>query len=318
METGTFTRHAPASAFLVTALVLGTVANGCRREPSMASKSAAAYREAVDQGLPMGSGHGGHGGGESGHSGMAMPEDGAVPEHGHADAEEHPAKASDGSASAAGTHHSDPAEVATPMATADHSGHASGAPSPITGVSHSNPAATPADSLPGMDHPKAGKPGSAAPMAGMDHSQPVGGKPGTVTEMTGMDHSQPAGGAADPMAGMDHAAMGHGSPAPIPQSRPAPTSSSQIGQLDPIGTLSPDEFDRTVAPPSNAGSVASGQATEHQGHDVPGPISASPKGAAAPDPVEAAFTCPMHPEVRSSQPGTCPKCGMTLVKKEKP
>jgi hypothetical protein len=24
------------------------------------------------------------------------------------------------------------------------------------------------------------------------------------------------------------------------------------------------------------------------------------------------YTCPMHPEVRLTQPGTCPKCGMTL------
>lgn len=29
------------------------------------------------------------------------------------------------------------------------------------------------------------------------------------------------------------------------------------------------------------------------------------------------YTCPMHPEVRSDQPGQCPKCGMNLVKKEK-
>ena len=27
------------------------------------------------------------------------------------------------------------------------------------------------------------------------------------------------------------------------------------------------------------------------------------------------YTCPMHPEVQSSNPGNCPKCGMTLVKK---
>jgi Cu+-exporting ATPase len=27
---------------------------------------------------------------------------------------------------------------------------------------------------------------------------------------------------------------------------------------------------------------------------------------------EAAYTCPMHPEVRQSHPGTCPKCGMAL------
>ena len=29
------------------------------------------------------------------------------------------------------------------------------------------------------------------------------------------------------------------------------------------------------------------------------------------------YTCPMHPEVTSSQPGHCPKCGMTLVPKAK-
>lgn len=28
------------------------------------------------------------------------------------------------------------------------------------------------------------------------------------------------------------------------------------------------------------------------------------------------YTCPMHPEVVSDKPGTCPKCGMDLVKKE--
>ncbi|WP_210521882.1 heavy metal-binding domain-containing protein [Hymenobacter terricola] len=27
------------------------------------------------------------------------------------------------------------------------------------------------------------------------------------------------------------------------------------------------------------------------------------------------YTCEMHPEVHSDQPGKCPKCGMTLVKK---
>lgn len=27
----------------------------------------------------------------------------------------------------------------------------------------------------------------------------------------------------------------------------------------------------------------------------------------------AHYTCPMHPEVRSDNPGSCPKCGMALV-----
>lgn len=26
------------------------------------------------------------------------------------------------------------------------------------------------------------------------------------------------------------------------------------------------------------------------------------------------WTCPMHPEVTSDKPGTCPKCGMALEK----
>ncbi len=31
---------------------------------------------------------------------------------------------------------------------------------------------------------------------------------------------------------------------------------------------------------------------------------------------EAVWTCPMHPEVRQDHPGSCPKCGMDLVKAE--
>lgn len=33
-------------------------------------------------------------------------------------------------------------------------------------------------------------------------------------------------------------------------------------------------------------------------------------------PVKVQYTCAMHPEVLSDKPGKCPKCGMTLVKKE--
>ena len=31
---------------------------------------------------------------------------------------------------------------------------------------------------------------------------------------------------------------------------------------------------------------------------------------------EVYYTCTMHPEVHKDKPGECPKCGMTLVKKE--
>lgn len=32
--------------------------------------------------------------------------------------------------------------------------------------------------------------------------------------------------------------------------------------------------------------------------------------------VESKYTCSMHPEIESNEPGKCPKCGMTLVPKE--
>jgi heavy metal-binding protein len=36
---------------------------------------------------------------------------------------------------------------------------------------------------------------------------------------------------------------------------------------------------------------------------------------AVPAEIPAVFTCPMHPDVQSSQPGMCPRCRMTLVAK---
>jgi hypothetical protein len=45
------------------------------------------------------------------------------------------------------------------------------------------------------------------------------------------------------------------------------------------------------------------------------PRAADPAPAAPqPEPAPAAkvYTCPMHPEVTSNEPGRCPKCGMRL------
>src|SRR5262245_3048257 len=56
---------------------------------------------------------------------------------------------------------------------------------------------------------------------------------------------------------------------------------------------------------------ASGAHAMHaaHGHAVPGVLAKSEK----PAPVGAQYTCPMHPEVLSPKPGSCPKCGMALV-----
>jgi len=45
-------------------------------------------------------------------------------------------------------------------------------------------------------------------------------------------------------------------------------------------------------------------APSHEGH-----------AAAEPAAEAEAYTCPMHPQVAAKAPGSCPICGMTLVKK---
>jgi RND family efflux transporter MFP subunit len=48
----------------------------------------------------------------------------------------------------------------------------------------------------------------------------------------------------------------------------------------------------------------------------PSPAKAKPTPAPATPAATADYSCPMHPEVTSTKPGKCPKCGMDLVKKE--
>ncbi len=39
--------------------------------------------------------------------------------------------------------------------------------------------------------------------------------------------------------------------------------------------------------------------------------------AAAAAVLASPYGCPMHPEVHATEPGTCPSCGMALVKQER-
>jgi hypothetical protein len=64
-----------------------------------------------------------------------------------------------------------------------------------------------------------------------------------------------------------------------------------------------------TADPAPEASPPAAAAPGHEGHAGHGP---GPQSA----PVEAAYFCPMHPEVGSATPATCPKCGMKLVPKE--
>jgi hypothetical protein len=43
-----------------------------------------------------------------------------------------------------------------------------------------------------------------------------------------------------------------------------------------------------------------------------------PSATAEPPQGKSAYTCPMHPEIKRSEPGQCPICGMNLVPEKKP
>jgi hypothetical protein len=63
----------------------------------------------------------------------------------------------------------------------------------------------------------------------------------------------------------------------------------------------------TLAIPSGARTAPSVPMPAHHHHTAP----------AAPAP-PAAYVCPMHPDVTSASPGSCPRCGMKLVPRPTP
>lgn len=277
-------RRMSPNRWLVAALFVAAVlAMSCGRKQSVASRSAAAFQEAQRKGLPTGEdSHGGHAG-VSGES---------------------------------------------PTATVDHS--------TMTGMDHSKMA--------GMDHSKMAGMGQSK-MAGMDHSKMPGMDPSKMDKsaMAGMQHGQmtPAqmqqGGmaphaAASPAIDVNSAQARPGQPAATlsadPIDAPAPTSvmdasrSAEMSQMMASGghgmahgVYVQQDVGRDSSPRDGSASMM-----QHEGHAMPGMQQGTPGGITATEGAKAAtvvYTCPMHPEVRSERPGQCPKCGMTLVKKEK-
>ena len=362
-----YMRRSATGSLIAIALLLSVLA--CGGKQTVASKSAAAFREAQTKGTPPGGeAHGGH---------SAAGATDSAGDHATMTGMDH--------STMTGMDHSTMTGGTGAMAGMDHSKMQPG--QPMAGMDHSK--MKPGQSMAGMDHSKMQT--GQQPMAGMDHSkmqtgqQPLAGMDHSKMQtgqqpMAGMDHSKMQAG-QQPMAGMDHSnmpGMQQGTP-PAAVVNP-PTTNAEIQRLRPASTLKGDAFDAPAAaavseamkasqggghegmdmrgitpgedrenPPTPAPAfrdgprqgVGAAPSADHSNHgqtapaaqprqNVPAPAvdhsqhgqsapAAQPRAQAKKPAAPAAatvYTCPMHPEVTSDKPGTCPKCGMALVKKK--
>ncbi len=293
----------------------------CGGEQSVASKSAAAYRDAKAKGIPVGGGHE-HGGHE------------AVTATGGTAAMDH---------SAHGTGADPHAGHDMTAGTAEHAGHGAMSATDHAAMGHDTPTGAHAQ------HGAAAGSASRDPHAGMQHGTTSGTPSGTSDAHA--EHRQPATtaqadhsqhGAAQmqtPVSGTNahaqHGASGGAATRPNIVA-PAPRSNAEMGNVQPSSTLQPDAFDApSPLAVAEAAKAARGITPSEDRENPPTPIPATRDGsdqrtpatdhsqhgstttATQPQPATATtvYTCPMHPEVTSDKPGTCPKCGMALVKK---
>jgi hypothetical protein len=287
------------------AIVFALLAAACGGKETTASRSDAALREAQAKGVPVGGdghehGHGGdpatttgvdhsaHGTTTDAHAAM----DHSTMDHSTMAPADHAAMGHATTGAAAHAGHG--VSTGTAGHTDAHAGHGSSSTSASQHAGHSQSS--------GASSAHAGHtPSAAAPSQHAGHSQSsdapdahAGHTPSAAAPSQHTGHSQ------TPTPASAHA--GHGAThtaAPAVEIR-APASNAEIARTQPAATLRGDEFDAPAATSVSEAAKAAGGGGNHAGHD-----SAS------------LYVCPMHPEVTSATPGTCPKCGMALVKKDR-
>lgn len=290
---------------------------GCGGRQSAASKSAAAYQEAVRKGTPVTGGH--EHGGHSAEPGATAPEEHAgMPGMGHESMPGMTARQNGGemSASMPGMKHSTTQRGSMPAM--DHSKENSGS---MPGMDHSQ---MNGKSMPGMDHSKM----RSGSMAGMGHAQANSGSMPAMDHskmnsgsMAGMEHPKVNGSS---MSGMNHSQMQRDSMTGMNHSTTnggVQNGAATLSGATPAQTLTVDPFDAPAKTSLTEAAKTSG-APAPGGHDMgemtPDATHGSPPTAPSRDTAtsEVVYTCPMHPEVTSAVPGKCPQCGMTLVRKK--
>jgi hypothetical protein len=95
---------------------------------------------------------------------------------------------------------------------------------------------------------------------------------------------------------------------------PSPVSRSPHDPSNPNATegVTPS----ATATASSVAAAGTGPGDVHAGHGAPVSPTAPNTSAATSDGGVTLYDCPMHPEVTSQRPGSCPECGMTLVPKK--
>ena len=294
--------HRTVKFLLFVAATLSVV--GCGGKQSMASKSAAAYRDAVARGIPVASGHGGHMEGSasagSGHDDMAGMNMGS------ATGGQTPMSSMPNMPGMSAMDHST-MQKGSASGMANMPGMKQGSMAGMSGMDHSKMQKNSTSgmaNMPGMQHGSmSGMSGmqadSMSGMKGMDHSQMQHGSAQNMANMPGMEHGSMSGMSNMPgmqhgsMSGMQTGAMGnmgnmagmqHGAAA-VPPPPPAPTNSSGIAKLSPASTLNADSFDQPapIAVAEANKSAAGGADTMHM-ESMPSGTQQPPAGSPPPKP----------------------------------